>query len=526
MEFTLLLKGNLESITENKFNTVRADTSPKNLYIAHKGENLLFSINETPRSTVSGDDPILYSTALEFLKVNSLEDKFFNIYKEAYEEHYHKLGQEEQKRKTLKYLIGKLLEDLELNEIEAFLINHKNYDSFIGSKIKTKVEANYLSDGEGTIERTYTHKDYIGLVAVLIQQQLIAPVYLDYIPNINTKHGMLNRPNTLEVLGILKELGLMKPHDPIKRLLDYINAHILYISKGVRDRIVNIASNYKVTEDELGEYILAHILFKTLPTYPPICKVPGKREQRDIATTVFSRVTNLMMETATKTPNKINPAAAYNGEGKDSLYESNQVTTNISQADEAIMLVSVTADTEKDLDRMLTILFRNYGRVPTKEDFQLLHKHRKRSSNMYIRLEHIWLIGIISCVLMPSKYLDILEPDQLYNLNSIAFVLVNSIMGNEYALLYSIALSPLEDSIKTGSGDRIEKVMLDELKIYYPIVKVENGVDKLVITKWIGKLTGMLSELRMTNFMDNNAIVKGIKPIILEVMIMSVKERK
>ena len=503
-------------------------TSPKGITVEYKGESLLFAFVKGRKLDVQGDNPVLYGYALEFLRLYDLEDKFFNLYKEAYDAKFLVLGNTEEKLRTLKYLMGKALEDLVEDDLITFLENHKDIDNFISSKVKSSLDLVSISDGEGTKAQTYTREDYVGLVALTLQQQLLLPIFADYIPDPFLKEKALDKPNSLMVLELMIELGVLDKSKGTVRLLDYIDTHILSLSAGNMDKILNISSFYKVTDDDLSLFILSHVLCRLLPVTQPVCRHKGKDIYKDIATAVFGFVKNVMTESAIKTPNKINPSDAYNGEGKDGLFESDQSVANISQSDEAMILVSCEARTKGELESRLVILFDKYGLKVEKEDVELLHRHRKQTNDFYIIEINIWLITIFSSVLLPSKYLEILGPEHIYNLNSIIYILVNKLLGEKHAVFYAISFLPLRNTIKVTSSDSIGKTDLERLRPFYPIINVDNnGTKKPVIGLWLTGLRKRLLEYSTKNLLTGSeANIKNKTGMLLDLLVCSVERRK
>jgi len=523
MEFNL----NVESGSKSREDKpALRGSKPRSLLIKHKGEELLFVIGEMTKLTINGDDPKLYGYALEFLRSRDLEDKFFRIYKEAYNLRLNDITNLDEKLIEMRFLLGKLLENLDSHDLTDFLLEHKDKDSFVGSKIKDALNMSAINDGEGTVAQTYTRNEYIALVALLLQQQLLLPVFIDYLPNKSSKHSILEKPSTLIVLDILESLGVLNKGTPAYRLLIYIEAHITALSNGNKDKLISISSFYKVVEEDLSKYILSSIMCKNLPCTQPICKIAGRDRFKDLATTVFGVVVNHMTENAEKTPNKINPVDAYNGEGKDSLFESNKVTTNITQSDEAIILSSLTTDTKEDLENLLSILLLEYRLVPSEDDIKILHKHRKKTNGFYIREANIWFISIFSSILVPSKFLDILDPSHIYNLNSIIYTLVNKLLGGEHAALYSILFTNMDDSMVIPSKETIDRDVLTRLEKCYPLMEeYKGGSRKLVILLWVNELKRLFLDHGLTNMYDNIDIRRNRESRIVELLITSVEKR-
>lgn len=519
----LVLTGKAEQVAKK-------GTGPKGLVITHKGEEVSFLMNKGPQLKVNGDDKRLYGYALEYLRMHDLEDKFFRIYKEAYEGVYFSASSEKERLKGVKFLLARLLGELPIRDLENFLIEHKDYESFIGSKIKDKIDVIGIGDGEGTLEQTYTRDDYIGLVALAVQQQMLFPVYADLLPNHSTSGNNLEKPPIFMVLKVMMELGMVKEGLPAYRLLAYIKTHLVSLSGGNNDKIVNIASFYRVTDDELPLYILSHVMCKLLPIHQPVCRLSKTEETKDMATSIFGYTKNTMTESDKKTPNKINPSDAYNGEGKDSIFASNQVSTNISQADQAMILVSMQAESKEELVNKLAILFAEYGLIVNDSDIALLNRHRKKTNNFFIVELNIWLMSIFSCVMIPSKFLDILSPVELYNLNSIIYVLVNKLLGPEHAYVYALKFTPPSDTgVAITSSHNIDKEQLKRLEKYYPITNIENnGTNKPVIVIWVSKLRKKLIDYNIKDMLSPQTPTGklSLTDILVDLLIVSVEKRK
>ena len=524
----------MEFILHGKGSAIAAkDAAPKTLSVSHTingiKEDLLFVVDKGPKLKMRGDDVKLYGYALEYLRRKNLEDKFFQLYKEAKNAGFVMITGPDEKTNTLRYLLGKALEDLLVSDIETFLIEHKEYDSFIRSTIKVELNTVSISDGEGTAAQTYTRDDYIGLVAILIQQQLLFPIYTDFLTiGAGGKKNPLEKPTELTVLMLQESLDVIRNNPAIHRLLSYIAEHLTSLSGGNTEKALNIATYFKVTDDELPRYVLGRVLTKLLPVHQPVCRVNGKDAYKDIATDIFSVIKNIMTESAEKTPNKINPQEAYHGEGKDSIFESNQFTTNISQADEAMILVSMETNTKADLVNILHILFDEYGIEPTKEDIIKLHEHRAATDDFRIEELNIWLISIFSCVLLPSKFLGILGPKEIYNLNSLIYTLVCRLLGEEYGKFYSVRFKTLPDTIVLTGADNLTKEDLERLRKFYPIMLINSkGVGKPVVALWITKLKDSMRELGFINAATNRPLkIKNLKDSLVDLLVASVELKR
>jgi len=512
---------------KSPFLVARAKSRASSLLVEHKGEELLFVLLTTdgPKLVIDGDNKELYGYSLEYLKKHNIEDKFFGLYKEAYDAKFTIINNEEEKVDTLKYLLGKALEDLSLESIREFVEGHKNYDRFICPNIKKSIAGNSIKDGEVTQDQTYIVDEYIGLSCIVIQQQLLMPIYADFLA-CHVGGGSLNKPTMLTIANVLKELRYLDNKD-VKRLLRYITAHLERQGGGNIEKMINIATSYKVTDDELPMYALSFLLFRKFPTHPPVCIINGKGI-KDLATESYGCVRNIMLESAIKTPNKINPVDSFNGEGKESMYESNHVTTDISQSDEAMILVSLDCNNRHELEGLLDILYEEYDITPTDDEYTDLHVFRKDIEGYTIHENNLWLLTIFSTVLVPSRYLNILGPSHIYNLTSVIYMLVDRLLGEEIAKMYKIEFRCGESIINVGSkGIKPNNKDLLRLEEYYPIRYTYKTESKLLIGVWVDMLIDKLVECGKVNALTKRPMaINDIKESLLSMLIVSVRDKK
>jgi hypothetical protein len=319
-----------------------------------------------------------------------------------------------------------------------------------------------------TKAQTYVRSEYEELIAITLVCKAVFPI-LGTLSKYNT-NVVVNKLETMCVFDIVSKHPIFKTR-PIERLRAFIHSHTFESNKKFTiDALQTIAIHRGIGLDDLSDYILTNILFKTLPWLIVEENVTNK----NLASSCYKAIANVVDKDIASLQ-RIKPQTT-DDESKESVIEKYRYVSDLSTGN--LAEYNTYASSPEDV---LQHFCMHHGIPLSAGDLKELRsvvKSLKPFRNYPIIDGTVSLVGMFISPVIDARALKFLDRDMAINMIGVVFKFLTMIGFTELA--HILTLTKLDDSHVISDGGGMTPLGIDIKEILDSIYPVQEIVSKTV----------------------------------------------